>query len=299
MQKFGRTYRIDFEIGNLKRVGAYDQPIPLDNISIGYPISTQFNISRTMSSAVNTATLTIYGLSSLTRGKLYKDRYDMTRYIKMDIYAGYIDGMSLVFSGYIKECQSFRRSGATEFMTQIEAWDGGLGMYLGEDNNTYPAGTAYQQILTDLSNNMVGITVGKISNNLPIEKPLRSITFNGKTYDDLKSYTKDNLFIDNGVINFINTETEVIEGNIGIINSESGLLGTPERRDTNIIVEMIFEPSVVLGQQLELESKELPYLNQTYKVLGVSHDGIISGAKDGSMITRLELFVGTEVFRSI
>lgn len=299
MQKFGRTYRIDFEIGNLKRIGAYDQPIPLDSVSIGYPITTQFNISRTMSSAVNTANLTIYGLSQLTREKLYKDRYDMTRYIKMDIYAGYNDGVSLVFSGYIKECQSFRQSGATEFMTRIDAWDGGLGMYLGEDNNTYPAGTAYQQILADLSSNMFGVSVGKISNNLPIEKPLRSITFNGKTYEDLKSYTKDNMFIDNGVINFINTETDVIEGNIGLLNVDSGLLGTPERRDTNIIAEMIFEPSIVLGQQLELESQQLPYLNQIYKVLGVSHDGIISGAKGGSMITRLELFVGTETFRSV
>lgn len=62
---------------------------------------------------------------------------------------------------------------------------------------------------------------------------------------------------------------------------------------------MIFEPSIVLGQQLELESQQLPYLNQVYKVLGVSHDGIISGAKSGSMITRLELFVGTQTFRSV
>ena len=299
MQKFGRTYRIDFEVGNLEKLGAYDKPIPLDYFSVEYPLTTQFNISRTMSSAVNTANLTIYGLSQLTREKLYKDRYDMTRYIKMDIFAGYQDGMSLVFSGYIKECQSFRRSGATEFMTQIDAWDGGMGMYLGEDNNTYPAGTAYQQILADLSSNMFGVTVGKISNNLPIEKSQRSITFNGKTYEDLKSYTKDNMFIDSGVINFINTETETIEGNVGLLNVDSGLLGTPERRDTNIIAEMIFEPNIMLGQQLELESQQLPYLNQTYKVLGVSHDGIISGGKGGSMITRLELFVGTETFRSV
>ena len=299
MQKFGRVYRIDFEIGNLEKLGAYDRPIPLDSLSISYPLTAQFNISRTMSSAVNTAFVQIYGLSQLTREKLNKDRYDATRYIKMDIYAGYQDCMSLVFSGHIKECQSTRKSGATEFITQIDAWDGGLGMYLGEDNNTYPAGTAYQQILADLSTNMFGVNVGKISNNLPIEKPLRSITFNGKTYEDLRIYTKDNLFIDNGIINFIDTEKEVIDGNIGLISVDSGLLGTPERRDTNIIVEMIFEPSIILGQQLELESKKLPYLNQTYKVLGVSHDGIISGAKSGSMITRLELFYGTQSFRSV
>ena len=299
MQKFSRVYRIDFEIGNLVKVGAYDKPILLDTLSVEYPLTAQFNISRTMSSAVNTAFVQIYGLSPLTREKIYKDRYDVTRYIKMEIYAGYENGMSLVFSGYIKECQSTRKSGATEFITQIDAWDGGLGMYLGEDNNTYPSGTAYQQILSDLSSNMFGVNVGKISDNLPIEKPLRSVTFNGKTYEDLRTYTKDNLFIDNGTINFIDTETEVIDGNIGVISVDSGLLGTPERRNTNIIVEMIFEPSIVLGQELELVSQKLPYLNQTYKVLGVSHDGIISGAKGGSMITRLELFVGTQSFRRV
>lgn len=299
MQKFSRVYRIDFEIGNLIKVGAYDKPVLLDTLSVEYPLTAQFNISRTMSSAVNTAFVQIYGLSPLTREKIYKDRYDVTRYIKMEIYAGYENGMSLVFSGYIKECQSTRKSGATEFITQIDAWDGGLGMYLGEDNNTYPSGTAYQQILADLSSNMFGVNVGKISDNLSIEKPLRSITFNGKTYEDLRTYTKDNLFIDNGTINFIDTETEVIDGNIGVISVDSGLLGTPERRNTNIIVEMIFEPSIVLGQELELVSQKLPYLNQTYKVLGVSHDGIISGAKGGSMITRLELFVGTQSFRRV
>lgn len=299
MEKFGRIYKIDFEIGLLEKVGGYDRPIKTDELTIEYPVSASFNISRTMSSAVNTAFVNIYGLSQLTREKIYKDRYDMIRYIKMNIYAGYRSGVALIFSGHIKECTSFRDSGATEFITQIEAWDGGLGMYLGENNNTYPAGTAYQQILADLSQNLTDVEVGVISDNLEIEKPLRSVSFNGKTIDDLKTYTKGNLFIDNGVINFIDNEKEVLEGNIGIISVDSGLLGTPKRKETNIIVEMIFEPQIILGQQLILESKTLPYLNQTYKVLGVSHDGMISGAKSGSMITRLELFVGTQTFRSV
>jgi len=68
------------------------------------------------------------------------------------------------------------------------------------------------------------------------------------------------------------------------------LLGTPKKSQNRIIVEILFEPAITVGQQVELQSRTLPNeFNQSYKVLGIEHYGTISGAKGGKLKTVLSL----------
>lgn len=298
MEKFGRTYQIVFRIGHLVQVGAYDEAVVEEELVVEYPLTADFAVSRSVYSQVNTAFVTIYGLNQRTREKIYKDRYDMIKYITMDIYAGYDDFNSLIFSGTVKECQSFKDSGATEFQTFIEGWDGGLAVYYGEDNNSFSAGTSYDTILETLTGNMPNVRLGAISPDFENETALRPVLFTKKTYDDLQTLTDGNIFIDNEYVYFLK-DRDVLQGEIEILDVDSGLLGSPQRRDTIIDVNVVFEPRLMVGQQILLQSKTVPYLNGFYKVLGVSHDGTISGSKSGSMITNVSLFIGTELFRMV
>lgn len=298
MEKFGRFYRIVFRIGKLKQVGAYDQSSIDEELVVEYPLTADLAVSRSVYSQVNTAFVNIYGLAQLTREKLYKDRYDTIKYIEMEIYAGYEDFDARIFNGTVKECQSYKESGGTEFITEIEAWDGGLAVERGNDNNSFAAGTNYPTVLETLCQNMPNIQIGAISPDYEEKTLLRPHFAGNKTYDDLSDLVGGNIFIDNEYIYFL-SDRDVIDGEVSLINIDSGLLGSPRRRDTILTLDLIFEPRITVGQQIALESKNLPYLNGVYKVLGVNHEGTISGAKCGSMITTLDLFIGTELFRMV
>jgi hypothetical protein len=110
--------------------------------------------------------------------------------------------------------------------------------------------------------------------------------------------TDGNMFIDFERAYFL-LDDDVIDGNIASLNLGNTLLGSPKRKDGIITIETIFEPRIIVGQWIDIQSSTTPYLNGTYKVLGVSHDGVISGAKGGSMITTIDLFIGTQVFRRV
>lgn len=298
MEKFGRTYEITFNIGVLEQVGAYDKARIVETITVSYPLTTNFAISRNTYSQVNTAFLSIFGLAQGTRDKLYKDRYDAVTYIEVEVRAGYQDEMSLIFKGTVKECQSYKDSGATEYRTDVEAWDGGLAVYKGEDNNSFSLGTSKSTILETLCQNMPNLKVGAISPDYDYETTLRPAIFSKKTYDDLMTITDGNMYIDFERAYFL-LENDVVDGNIALLNLGNTLLGSPKRKDGVITIETIFEPRVMVGQWIEIQSSSTPYLNGTYKILGVSHDGVISGAKGASMITSIDLFIGTQVFRRV
>lgn len=298
MEKFGRTYDITFNIGVLENSGALDKVKILESIIVSYPLTANFAISRNTYSQVNTAFVSILGLAQDTRDRLYKDRYDMETYIEMEIRAGYQDEMSLIFKGTIKECQSYKDSGATEYRTDIEAWDGGLAVYKGNDNNSFSAGTSTGEILETLCHNMPNIKVGAISPDFYNKTLLRPEMFGKKTYDDLSMLTDGDVFIDSEKIYFLKTN-DVIDGDIDSLLLGNTLLGSPRRKEGIVTIETIFEPRIIIGQQIEILSETVPYLSGSYKILGVSHDGVISGAKGGSMITTIDLFIGTEKFRRV
>lgn len=298
MEKFGRKYQIVFNIGYLSQVGRYDKATIVDTVIVEYPLTTDFAISRNSYSQVNTGFLTIYGLAQGTREKLYKDRYDVTTYIEVEVRAGYEDGMSLIFKGTVKECQSYKESGGTEYRTEVEAWDGGLSVYKGEDNDSFSADVDKATILETLCQNMPTVKVGAISEDYYNETTLRPSVYTKKTYDELMTITDGNMFIDFERIYFLK-ENDVIDGNISSLDVSNSLLGSPKRSNSIIKIQVIFEPRVIVGQWLTVTSLSLPYLNGTYKVLGVAHDGTISGAKCGNMITTIDLFIGTQVFRRV
>lgn len=299
MEKFGRRYKIVFRLGRLLQLGAYDKAIIDDELTIEYPLTVDLAVTRGVYSQTNTAFVNIYGLAQITRERLLKDRNDTTNYIEMKIYAGYEDFLHLIFNGTIKECQSYKESGATEYITEIEAWDGGLAVLKGSDNNSFGANTKYETILETLCQNIPNIRIGAMSPDYKEKTQVRPYYAGMKTMDDLSDLTNGNMFIDNEEIFFINTKKEVIEGDLAYINTDAGLLGSPRRREGNVTLDIVFEPRITVGQRIVLQSQTVPYLNGVYKVLGVNHEGTISGAKCGSMITTLDLFIGTELFRMV
>ena len=55
---------------------------------------------------------------------------------------------------------------------------------------------------------------------------------------------------------------------------------------------MLFEPTLIVGQLLEVGSKISPDFNGQFKVIGFTHDCLISATQSGSRITTVDLFIG-------
>lgn len=279
MDKFGRNYILKVETDS-------------GNIEITLPFTLNFSVDRNIMSNANTSKITILNLSENIRKQIYKDRYDTLKYKGIELRGGYGDkkeDLPIIFKGNIKQAYSERVG--TEYETRIEAYDGGFAFLNGYTDVAFSSGTPQNQVLdriiADLPNVNKGI-IGGLTDTLP-----RGNSYSGNSCQLLDSLTNGHFFIDNENA-YCLLDNECIEGNIQVITSASGLLGSPLREDTFLTFRTLFEPRLLIGQIIELNSQTENNFNGQYKVIGFKHNGIISSAISGTCITTVSLYFGTE-----
>lgn len=122
----------------------------------------------------------------------------------------------------------------------------------------------------------------------------RGIALMGNSWDIInRMVSKDgDAFIDGEKVNILKHDEYLRDqGDITLITSETGLLSTPKLYNNILEVPILFEPRIVVGQRVQLESIETIY-NGIRKVIGVAHNAIISGAVGGEAKTFLTMFKG-------
>ena len=284
-KKFGRNYIVTID--------PKDGQPPL---KITMPLTIRFWIQRTALSSQNTLTLDIFNLSETNRTRLYQDNWipglDPTltkettpgRTIKVEM--GY-DTLYQVFNGTIQEASNAREG--TNIVTRIEAWDNKFDIAATQTFQTLSANQTVGQVLGYLIGQFPNLKQGAIG-SFPTVMP-RPVALAGSTWDLIKKYSNNNVFIDNGKV-YCLAPSEVVQGTPYEINSSTGLLETPRRMDNTLLVTMLLETGITMATQVKLESsiaKVYNSQNSLYKVIGIRHDGIISGAVNGRAITTLTL----------
>jgi len=294
MLKLNRNYQIKFTIGKVEGITKSD---PDETIIVEYPFTMMFDIDRNYLSTNNTALIQILNLNDVTRAKLHKDKGDFTRYIDMEVYAGYGDDLPLIFIGRVMTASSMKASGSTDIVTEIEAWDGGFIQSSSYTSMSYDKNVTINDVLQSVvASNLAWVKQGVII-PLPYRITQRGRTYIGNTWDIITRVTNHQAFIDNGIINVL-AENDILADEINVINADTGLLATPARRNSMLIAEIMFEPHIKVCQGVYLESQTAQYYNQIYKVLGVQHKGIISPVANGKTTTTLTLASGTFVQQS-
>jgi len=275
--KFQRQYQIQIEC---------DDEVAI----IKPPFTINFSLNRDVGSTANTLNLKILNLSQHTRQKIFQDRYNTARiaYRRIELRAGYGTDMPIIFQGNIQVAYNYREK--TEWVTDITAWDGGAAFANSFSNFTLGAGTSQNAIISKLFTDMPGISPGIVSQFNGTSE--RGKTYFGNTTDIIQEEVgiQGNFFIDNEKA-FVLKPTDAYNGTVQIINAKSGLLGTPRRYDARLDIDVLFEPHVSVGQVLQLQSLEAMY-NGNYKVMGFTHQGIISEAANGELTTKLNLWYG-------
>jgi hypothetical protein len=270
--KFERNYILDVE--------------GLDGLihTIKYPLTIEFSITRKTMATVNTGHFRIYNLNQDTRKQIYKDYFLLTKVLLMTLRAGYGDSLYTIFYGSVLEAKSYREEQSVNFITEIEGSDLGPAIFGGFVSET--STLSRQALIEHLVDSLPYAKRGAIA-NFEGEHP-RGRVMVGNPWDILQTETEHNAFIDSGHVHCLRNN-DAFEGEIPVINSDTGILGTPKRYNVYVVVEMLFEPALQLGQLVSLESRTQQEFNGRYKIYAISHQGVISGAVNGKCKTIVTL----------
>ncbi len=286
-------------------------------ITIAPPFTLEFDITRTQLTSANVCQIKIYNLSAHNRNLLRFDFSNTGLVREVVLRAGYGTNLPQIFSGNITQAWSERIG--TNYITTIECFDGGNAFVNGRVVNgagPWPVGTPYLTILQALISDLPGVGLGVISPNYYQDasgKPYtttREITYYGDAAPLLGELTSGGFYIDNGKA-YILGNNQAFEGTITLINASTGLLGTPIREQLMLSFDMIFEPRLLIGQQINLQSTTVGFtggqnsnsvgtntnlqteINGIYKVTSIKHRGIISPVVSGDAITTVGMFFGS------
>lgn len=282
MDKLGRSYQL--------KVQTQEGSI----LTVAPPFTVEFDITRNILTSANVSSIRVFNLSQNHRNQIRKNVNDYGDLRQITLTAGYGSNLPVVFTGNITQAWSVREG--TNVITQIESYDGGFAFANGFTNQQFPAGTPVSSIITSLAGSLPGVSVGAIGSYPGTIS--RANSYSGTTTDLLRELTGGGFFIDNGKVNCLG-DSECLVGEIQLINSASGLLGTPVREQTILNFDMLFEPRLVIGQQIQLQSITEANFNGFYKVISIKHRGMISEAVCGDAITSVGLFYGTQALSTV
>lgn len=274
MNKFDRKYKLS--------VGLFGG----GTLEIAPPFTIEFDIKRNTFSSANISSVRIHNLSQKNRRLIRKDVNQFGDVRQLVLSAGYGDNLPVVFKGQITQAWSVRES--VDFITEIQCFDAGYAFQNATFNQNFPSGTSNTTIIDSMMTSLgsFGVTkgvIGGVSGTIG-----RGNAFAGNTSSIITELTGGGFFIDNGVANVL-SQNQYIEGDVLLINAASGLLGTPLREQTNVRVDILFEPRVKPGYLVQVESIGEEGFDNYYKVIAVHHRGIISETVAGSCTTSLTL----------
>lgn len=279
--KFGRSYRLTID---------FDDGTP--SIIIGLPFTMQFTVNRKIFSSLNTCYVDIFNLGTRVRELIFQEPM-VARNKTLTLEAGYGE-LVTIFKGSIYQAASYREG--TNIVTSIECMSGQWQINTSTVYQTLNKGQTLGDIYRFLAGQLPELSIGAIGEfNDKLERP---VVLNGNVWDLFKRYTGNKVHIDNQRI-YVLKPDEAVEGAIGVISLDSGILQTPKRAGGFINLSTMFEPRVQIEQVMSLVSTVQPIYNGTYKVAGIQHTGTISEAVGGDCRTMLDLWVGNKTFKTV
>jgi hypothetical protein len=284
--KFGKTFRLTIQVDGAG-----------ETVVIEYPLTIDFQIVRTMFSGANTGRFTIYNLSETTRNKIFHDRYDIYSYRGIVLEAGYQgqNPLPIIFKGNIQVAYSHRDR--ADWLTEINCFDGGLGMMTSQSSTAIPAGVSVGEAIRRLMPDLKNIVSGAVSTFAV--KSERGTSLSGNTWtlvDEIANNNGGMAFVDNETAHVLKPNDYVanLPGSGNTISGGTGLLRAQMMFKNRVDVDVVFDPTRALGQLVRLESEESRN-DGDYIVKGLSHRGTISGAVDSPCVTTLNLDKSTGV----
>ena len=277
MIKRNATYRV-----TVFKPNSDEKPVVIE-----YPLTCKFNCQRATFSQSNKCTIELYNVDPTKREYIFKDIFadlDPQNWEFVKLEAGWDGALSQIFYGRIMTAYSSKTGGQVDVITRIESIP--FDIFNMQTGQTFEAGTSYRDAYKSMAGDLPNCQFGHLG-NLNGEFKTQT-TFSGNTLECLNELTGGHTFVDNGMLNTI-MSNEVIDVPIPLITDDNGLLATPARRQASITIKTLFEPTIIVGQLVEIKSHIQPEFDGQWKVVGFTHDCLISPTQAGQRTTTMEL----------
>lgn len=260
--------------------------IAISGVQITLPFTIDFDLIRKTLGSAQVGKVRVYNLSQHVRSQLVWNISNLGQPpLTMTLQAGYgtnVNNLPVIFQGNISEAFSVREG--VNFITELACYDGGFSYANGFTNMEFPKGISRRNLISTLAASLPNSTLGAIGNYQGFTS--RGGSYSGNTCDILTSLTGGGFFIDQGKANALQTNEYILSpSGTAIVNVNSGLLGTPVLEQNIVRFDMLFEPGLNIGHQIQLISNTAIGLNGLYTIIGVKHRGMISAAVCGSVVT--------------
>ncbi len=195
MDKLGRNY-----------VLTLSTPQAAAPIVVTLPFTLEFDITRNTLSSANVCQVRLYNLSADVRNAVRFNPSNLGQSLQwpIELRAGYGPNpaaLPVIFQGNVSQAWSVREG--TNFITQIECFDGGAAYQQGQTNQEFPAGTTTQAVIATLAKTLPGVTLGAVGDYPGVLA--RGNAYTGSTTEILTELTGGGFFIDQGQANALGT----------------------------------------------------------------------------------------------
>lgn len=291
MDKLGRTYLLSIQIDS-------NEDLNSDlgsTLTIKLPTTIEFDISRNfLGGSANTGTFRIYNLGPDSRNDIRFDIDNFGETRKVTLLAGYKKNINLIYTGTISRASSIREG--VNFITTIDAHDDNFiytnAFFSGSIPANTPMAEHFKTIIDNFPKDNAGnvlVSAGVIG-DFPQTNP-RPAVYNKPSIELLKELSDNKFFIDNGKAHVLNNNEYISTGLPPLfISPQTGLLDTPQLEESNLTLNMVFEPRLTVGTLVQIQSVTDPkYNNRIWTVKSVKHRGMISGAVCGEVISTIQV----------
>lgn len=222
-------------------LGSEGELIELGSHDGDHAAKIRFTTSLHADSQLQTAEITLFGVSAETRRKIYE------RYTKIRLVAGYSNRYGEIFDGTIYNV-AVGRNGPDSSITMYcrsadELWQTAF------HNKTYGPGTPVTEILRDVASG-IGLPVVFIGDFSDIPDTLSSVTLSDTSKNILERLRRNwafNWTISGGRVVIGRLGASVNEGDfIPVISGDSGMVGSPVVREYGIDVTIKMRPDIPL-----------------------------------------------------
>lgn len=218
-----------------------------------------FEITKTLEAEPNCAIIKIFNLNPDNESKI-KNEFD-----EVIVNAGYEADMRLVFLGNIKHVYRYRDK--SDFITEIEAGDGDKDFRNSVMNETLAAGTTDAQIVDKAVKSFGTTKKGQVQ--LSTARRIRGKVITGNTRDVLKNLSNEsntNWSIQDGQLQIVKVGSVLADEAI-VVNSETGMLSSPEVNDKGISAKCLLNPQIKVNGRIKLDNNTIKAKREKNKTL--------------------------------
>ncbi|MDR0579542.1 MAG: hypothetical protein LBG21_02955 [Campylobacteraceae bacterium] len=243
-------------------------------------LRVSFNSTKSIYDGLNQCTLHIFNLEPKKRESIVKFEEETKECFQVQVKAGYVDNINLLFTGNI--LTAFTTKESVDYTTEIDCAEG-----LFDFQNCYISQTVKGDDFELLKECEKTLKEAKLAGYTKVgNESVRGRTLEGRTYDIMAKLAKEKnklFYVDNNKI-FLLDENEVTSTNAVYISSDE-LVNTPTRKNYVVNVTILMNPAIELGGLIKLEST-FKQLNGFYRVekINTSFD-----SHNGTCVQSLEL----------